>query len=124
MEKEINDYVLRLTGKVSLLQPIEIGKNYKVIISGSITSSELKDNHDGTFNSYYKFEPVLVETINELGETIKSKDPRSKSKLLRACLYQDWKNIPNNKSDEDFYDFVMDYIIRNHDIIVEKALII
>ena len=121
-DKEINDYVLRLTGKVSLLQPINLGENYKFTISGSITSQTDKDNHDGTINREYRIEPIVVELINELGQAIKSKDSRSKSKLLRACFYKDWKEIPNDLGDEDFYDAVMEYVIRNHDKFAERAI--
>ena len=122
MNEKINDYVLKLRGKVSLLEPIELGHNYRITMGGSITEVTDKDNEDGTLNRYYSFEPIQVEVLNALGKSIGSKDPRSKSKLLRACFYKDWKEFPNDFGDEDFYDLVMDYIIRNHDKFVEGAL--
>ena len=122
MEPKVNDHVLRLTGKVSLLEPAHMGHNYKIVIGGSITTVTDKDNNDGTINREYKFEPVQVEAISPLGQTIQSKDPRSKSKLFRACLYRNWKEMPNDLGDEEFYDLVMDYCIRNHTTLAEGAL--
>ena len=120
-KEQINDYVLKLGGKVSLLEPIDLGHNYKITISGSITEKTDKDNEDGTLSRYYKFEPITVEVLNELGKRIKSKDSRSKSKQLRACIYALWKNSSNSLGDEEFYDRVMDYIIYNSDSLAEKA---
>lgn len=121
-EDKINEYVLRLGGKVTLLEPVDLGHNYSIKVGGSITEKTDKDNEDGTINRYFKFEPVQVEIISPLGKTIKSKDPRSKSKLLRACIYKHWKEFPNDMSDEDFYDTVLNYIISNSEKIAEKAL--
>ena len=119
---EINDYVLRLSGKVSLLEPIELDENYKFTISGTIISQTDKSNQDGTFNREYRLEPIIVELLDKLGRAIKSKDPRSKSKLLRACLYRNWKETPNDLSDEEFYDLVLNYIIANSESLAHKAL--
>mgnify|MGYP001611315524 FL=1 len=119
---EINDYVLRLSGKVSLLEPIELDENYKFTISGTIISQTDKSNQDGTFNREYRLEPIIVELLDKLGRAIKSKDPRSKSKLLRACLYRNWKETPNDLSDEEFYDLVLNYIIANSESLANKSL--
>ena len=122
IQENINDYVLRLGGKVSLLEPVLLSSNYKITIGGSITEVSDKDNFDGTITRIYRFEPVQVEVIHELGKTIQSKDPRSKSKLLRACIYRAWKESPNDLGDEEFYDLIMNYIIKNSENIVEKAI--
>ena len=119
---EINDYVLRLTGKVSLLEEISISHNYRIVIEGSITSDELKDNQDGTFNRVYRFEPVRVGVINAEGKTLKAKDARSHSRLFRSSLWNDWKTLPNDLSDTEFYEIVLNYCIRNHTVIASQAL--
>ena len=122
-EKPINDYVLRLRGKVSLLEPLLRSHNYKVSVEGSITEITDKDNDDGTYNRFYLLEPVRVEVVSPLGETIRAKDPRSKSKLLRAALYREWKDSNSELNDEDFYNLIMDFILRHSSEIVEKALL-
>ena len=121
-DKQINSHILRISGKVELLEEVEIGHNFKVAVSGSITSEELKDNQDGTFDKIYRFEPVLVELVNPLGKTIKSKDPRSKSKLLRSVIWREWKDSQSELGDEDFYNLLMNFIIRNLPSFVEKAV--
>src|SRR3990167_4530750 len=120
-DKQINSHILRISGKVKLLEEVKIGHNFKVAVSGSITSEELKDNQDGTFDKIYRFEPVLVELVNPLGKTIKSKDPRSKSKLLRSVIWREWKDSQSELGDEDFYNLLMNFIIRNLPSFVGKA---
>lgn len=120
-KKEIRDYVLKLSGKVSLLEAIEIGHNYTVGIEGSITRDELKDNQDGSFDRIYRFEPVIVKIINPKGETIKSKDVRSSSRLLRNLLWVKWKEDNRDLSDEDYYQKVNNYVRANIDRIIERA---
>ena len=119
---EINSYILKISGKAELLEPLEISHNFKVAISGSITSEELRDNNDGTFDKIYRFEPVLVELTNPLGKTLQTKDTRSKSKLLRSSIWREWKEAQTDLGDEDFYNMCMDFMIRNLSDIIEKAL--
>src|SRR3990170_3118777 len=92
-EDKINEYVLRLGGKVTLLEPVDLGHNYSIKVGGSITEKTDKDNEDGTINRYFKFEPVQVEIISPLGKTIKSKDPRSKSNFLGLAFINTGKNF-------------------------------
>ena len=119
---EINSHILKISGKVELLEPVEISHNFKITVSGSITSEELKDNSDGTFDKIYRFEPILCEVINPLGKTLQTKDPRSKSKLLRSSLWREWKESNSELGDEDFYNAVMDYILRHIQDITEQAI--
>lgn len=114
-EKEINDYVLKLSGKVSILEPIEIGRNYKVEIDGTITNETLSDNQDGKFNLYYKFEPILAKIKKDNGEIIKAKDPRKNSQKLRNLLYAIWLNNNDSSVFEDFYDEFMTYVMLHAD---------
>ena len=110
IEKQDN-WVLKLQGKAELPRPLEIGYNFKIQIDGSITAITEQDNDDGSRTFYYKFEPVLVEAINQKGERIKAKDVRQQSKKLRACLYREWEeaNIPVEFN--DYYEQRMGEII-------------
>mgnify|MGYP001572096064 FL=1 len=120
-EQKINDFILKLSGKVSLLEPIEVSHNYSLKIEGSVTEETLKDNQDGKFDKIYKFEPVRVELLSPLGKTIKARDPRSKSKLLRAGTWRIWKESNSDLNDEDFYEKLLNYIIVNLDTLAQKA---
>lgn len=121
-EKIINNYVLKLSGKVELPHSLDIGHNYKTEISGSITSKEIKDNNDGTMEEIFRFEPILVELIDSLGQRLKTKDTRSASKLFRALCWSKWKEYGVEMGDEEFYQFAQSWIRRNADEIFERII--
>lgn len=104
--KTVNSHYLKLSGKSELPKELEIGNNYYLAIHGSITSVTEHDNHDGTVDRSYKFEPVKCEVVSELGEVIKAKDTRGDAQKTRAWAYQYWQD-PDNKigsiSFDDFY---------------------
>jgi len=108
----INSHILKLTGKAEIPEPLKIGFNYKTEIQGTCEGINEEDNHDGTHNYYYKFEPVLVELIKETGERIKAKDTRRKSQMLRSCIWKEWQETQVNQEFEDYYDNRMTEIIR------------
>jgi len=117
-----NDHILKLTGKVSLLEPIELGHNYSIKIGGSITSITDSDNNDGTINRYYRFEPINVELLDPLGKRIKATDPRSQSKKLRSAIWREWSHGEFTLNDEQLYEKVMDWAISHADMLVSAAL--
>lgn len=119
---DIKDHVLKLSGKASLLSPVELGYNYHVEVDGSVTSKIDTDQHDGSIIRYYKFEPVLIKLINEMGETIKAKDTRSQSQKIRSLLKFRWEQAPVNVEFEDYYIRFTNYIIRNIDQIAAAAM--
>jgi len=98
-----DSHYIKLTGKAEISEPLLIGHNYGVAIEGSITAKTESDNHDGSYNYSYKFEPVLVGVLSEKGETIKVKDIRKKSQQLRAALYKEWAISENNQDFETEY---------------------
>lgn len=122
MDRAIKDYVLKIKGKVSLLEPVELDKNYKLEIEGSIESEKDKSEHDGTYIRYYEFEPIVVKLIDELGKTIKAKDPRSWSQKFRALLkyYYD-QEIDLNVEFDDIYSYIYTYLISIAPQLFEKA---
>ena len=68
---EINEHILKLTGKCSLEAPLKLRTNYQIDISGTVTSITQSDNEDGTENLTYRFEPVLALIKNEFGKSTK-----------------------------------------------------
>ena len=108
---EVNEHIIRLSGRATLPSPLDMAKTYNVTLSGEVVSITESNNQNGTCDKIYTFKPVLVEVVNERGEAIKSKDTRSMSKKLRACLYKEWKDSGSELSDEDYYSQRMSEII-------------
>ena len=106
----INEHILKLTGKCNLPESLELSNNYKVEVEGSITSVTDHDNHDGTADRVYKFEPVLVKIIDDKGKSIKAKDTRSESQKLRAILYRQFEEDAAEMDFDQFYLKVMKQI--------------
>lgn len=118
-KKEIQEQAIRLTGKAYLPDELEIGNNYQVITKGSITSMTETDLQDGKHLKTYKFEPVLIEIVDDLGKSIKAKDVRKTSQRMRSRSWLYWKENNISRSDDDFWDWVGMGIIKNFDEIVD-----
>lgn len=121
MNSEINSHILRLTGKCELPSAIEIGHNYTVILKGSVASQSESDNEDGTHNMSYSFRPVTGEVATEDGESLKLKDNRSNSTLIRQLIYKRWVNAASNMDFELFYDQVCRAVMQNIDDLISKS---
>lgn len=113
MEKNITEHVLKISGKATLLDEIDDSHNYQVLIDGSITSTTDESNEDGTYARYYKFKPIKVSVLKETGETIKSKDTRSRSQQLRSVIARNWDNQGRPIEKEEYYDERMMEIIKH-----------
>lgn len=111
---ENNEYILKLSGKVNIPQPLEIGHNYEVKIKGSITGDARDDNENGTVDTSYKFQPILVEVITPQGQKIKAKDPRKMSQKLRGIIFIDWQESKVQQDFDEFYLNKMNEIISNY----------
>src|SRR3990172_1191094 len=98
----INENILRLTGKVNLAQPLELGNDYTITVTGAITTATTIDLHDGSYDRIFKLEPRLVTAIDDKGETIKIKDKGSQAQKLRNRLYKIFEETPHGEF-EDFY---------------------
>jgi hypothetical protein len=103
--KTVNSYYLKLTGKCELPKELVMGENYSLALHGTITSTTDHDNHDGTLDRSFKFEPVKCEVLNELGEVIKAKDTRGEGQKTRAWAYRYWEDPSNNLGSISFEDF-------------------
>lgn len=106
-----DSYVIRLTGKAELPAPLKIGFNIHVVLDGSIVSETIEDNQDGSKTHYFKFIPVIVETIDEKGERMRAKDTRSRSQQLRSVLIRKWKDSEESITQDEFYEREMKRII-------------
>jgi hypothetical protein len=115
----LNNYILKLTGKAELPEPIAIGHNFNVALSGSIVSEAKHDNSDGSFSFIYTFKPVKVELLTDKGESLKLKDTRSASQLFRGALYKNWLNEQSSLPFDDWYTRFIMNLIQARDEIVE-----
>ena len=79
-----DDWLIKLSGKAAVSMPLSVNNNFKVVIQGEITEERKKNRQDGGMIYTWVFEPVLVETINHLGETLKAKDVRKASQRMRS----------------------------------------
>lgn len=111
----IDTHFIKLSGKGNIPQPLEIGHNYELRAQGTVTSKTETDNDDGSHTIYYRFEPIVIDIVNDKGESIRAKDPRSLSQLLRARFYRLWTKQPDNKSFEDYYNTLMGQLIQHAD---------
>lgn len=117
--KEISSFVIRLTGKAELPLGIDIGHNYRTTLEGSITQQTDTDNDDGSLTRIYTFRPIKVEVMSPLGETIKAKDTRRNSELIRSLIRKKWYDAASNLDPEEFYTKVCASIMMNIDKIID-----
>lgn len=115
-----DSYILRITGKAELPRPIEVGHNYHVSLEGSVVEESKADNQDGSLTYAWKFKPVKIELLEPKGETLKLKDPRSKSALFRSIVWKRWKDNLVDRPFDEYYDLLMNNLIIKVDDIVEK----
>lgn len=100
----MDNYCLKLSGKAELEEPLAIGHNFHVALSGSITEENISDNEDGSKTHSFKFKPVIVEVITEQGERLRAKDTRSRGQQLRSLLWKQWRAANEPIEFEDYYD--------------------
>lgn len=121
-EKEINEYYIKLTGKACIPEPLENGKGYRVSIEGEVTADGTTNNHNGTFNRWFKFEPILVSILKDHGEIITAKDTRSQSSKVRRNIYKWWETSASNLDSEEFYNKVTNQILLELPEIIDRAI--
>lgn len=119
-EQPINEHVIKLTGKASLPEALIIGENYRMTMNGTVTAKTESDNQDGTLTVYYKFEPINVELVDDLGASIRSRDTRSNSAILRSYLWKLWKDNRTGVEFDTFYDGVMSQVMLEAHQIIER----
>ena len=116
----MDNYSIRLIGKAELSEPLTISHNFRVKLEGSITAETISDNDDGSRTHYYTFKPVIVETIDQTGKTLKAKDTRSISQRMRARCYLWWReHMDRNKTQEEVYEWFGERAIQSFDPIMD-----
>lgn len=115
---QINSYILKVSGRAELPHDIEVGHNYHVSLEGSIPKVEMHDNEDGTWNQIYTFNPITVELLDKKGKTLKLKDTRSASQLLRGRLWKKWQDANTDLPFDEWYNRIMLELIKNVDELV------
>jgi len=86
----MENFFLKITGKVNIPERVSIGHNYKLVADCSITSETKIDNDNGEFDVVFKVEPITAEISQDNGAVIKAKDPRKQSVKFRNYLYKLW----------------------------------
>lgn len=117
----MDSFALKITWKVELSAPLEIDKNYSVWVLWSLVNISTSPNHDWTHSHTYSLKPVNVLVHNELGDTIKAKDPRRNSEKLRSKLKYDWDRWligTKYKEFDDCYDTFFRKIYEQYDYLV------
>jgi len=105
-EYKVNSHILKISGSVEIPQALTSGFNYKVTIEGAVPKIEMVDNENGSFDVIYKMKPIRVELVNELGETLKAKDPRSNATKARAQAIAIYNDKRPNTDEETFYNAI------------------
>ena len=121
MEDKINEFVLKITGGISLNQPLDkaLRSNLK---KGEFDIYEVakRDNQDGTYNMIYKAKFVSAVEIEQGVKKITGKDKSGRSFKLRGAIWHLSGDTDTAGMDfETFYSLVMDKIIGNLNIIWE-----
>ena len=119
MDKEIKDYILKLSGKASLLEELINDHEYNLKVNGEITEETEKSNNDGSYNILYKFQPKIIEIESDSGEVVKTKDIKRKSQKLRGALYYLWQDSKTKLDQDEFYDMFMDKLLANLNGVIE-----
>lgn len=117
---EISSHYIKLSGKAELPKPLDMGNNYDVSLSGSVTRVAEHDNEDGTAVREYNFKAIRVEVLTPTGESIKAKDTRSNSQLLRSLLWKKWVNAASNIPFEDYYQKFTYGVMRDVDELLDR----
>jgi hypothetical protein len=117
---EINSYILKISGNAELPSELILGDNYKITIEGTVVKSQDSDNHNGTLDRMYTIKPIMVELVDNKGESIKARDTRSESQLFRGLLKKKWieKNI--EMEFETFYSLVYKRLYKYLDAIINE----
>ena len=82
----MNDYTIKLTGKFSIPEPLEIDKSYEFTMSGAVVQMTKSSLENGGFEFSHTIKPEYGEVTKETGEVLKVKKRGSQSQKLRADI--------------------------------------
>lgn len=79
----MNEQSIKLSGKFSIPEPLEIDKSYEITLTGGVTSIAKQSNEDGTFEYTHTVKPEFGEVLKDNGKVLKLKKKGSLSQVLR-----------------------------------------
>ena len=118
----INTKYIQFSGKAEVSEELKVGNNYEITSQGTIVSSTIHDNDNGTVDVSYKWRVITSEVTDEKGESIKARDTRSNSTLLRNQAYAIWREQSTSKDFETFYTELTREYMKMADVIAKKLL--
>jgi len=119
---ETNTRYIQFSGKAEISKDLEVGNNYSIISNGTIVSETRHDNSDGTADKSYKWRVITTEITDEMGESIKAKDTRGNSALIRSQAYAIWRDAGSSKDFDTFYNELCREYMKMADVISQKLL--
>lgn len=119
---EIDTRYIKFSGKAEISNDLTVGNNYSILSQGTITAETLTDLHNGTFAKSYKWEVIQSEITGEKGESIKSKDTRSNSTLMRNQHYAIWRNLTCSVDFDSFHDEMVKEHMKLSEMIANKII--
>jgi len=108
---EINEHIIQVRGKATLLEPIERDNAYKLFVEGQIIDVREPSNDDGTVDRVYIFQLARAEIVGEMGKITRTKDSRRAHVKLRSTIRREWEISNSELSEEDFYQKMMSKIM-------------
>lgn len=117
---EIDTRFVKFSGKAEVEKDLVVGNNYSILSNGTITAETLTDLHNGKFAKSYKWEVIQSEITGEKGESIKAKDTRGNSTLIRNQAYSVWKDLQTSKDFDTFYNELCREYMKMCDVISQK----
>lgn len=117
---EINEHIIKINGKATLTEPLDLSHNFKLEVDGAVFETADSDNQDGSFSRTYKFKPTVIAILKDNGEVTKTKDTRSRSVQLRAVITREWREDSSTMlTAEEYYDQRMLQLI---DFVINKKI--
>ena len=111
----MDNNVLKLSGKFDISGEIVVDENYTVAIEWSIVSKNQVSNQDGTYTNIYTLRPIRWEIHDSQWKSIKAKDNRRNSEKYRSFLFYSWSNEETGfESFDEYYDSLYRTLMLNH----------
>ena len=112
--KIIKEHILKISGKASLLEQLDLSHSFKLEVDGAVTETTDVDEQDGEYTRYYKFKPTIIKVLKDNGEVTRTKDTRSRSVQMRAVITREWRELPSTSlTSEEYYDERMQDLIQD-----------
>jgi len=121
MDRKI-DNTMQITGKSWLPEGLEMEREYKVELTGTVNKVSMINNEDGSFERKFNVQQEKATIIGSK-KLIKAKDRLRRSQAMRRAFYFIWENETEYQhlSFEEFYEYAMAILNSNLSDIWEIA---